>query len=97
MSEDVQGLVQRWRDEAARKDSFHATMGIGWKVCAKELEAALDSLKADRDAHVREAFMAGWAEGSNAECGAWNNAGPGPTADEAFAAYLVIRQPKEPA
>lgn len=36
-------LVERWRKEGAIKDLWHATMGIGWKTCATELEAALAS------------------------------------------------------
>lgn len=36
-------LVERWRAEAARIDRVHATMGIGYHVCADELEAALMS------------------------------------------------------
>ena len=38
---DLTALVGRWRREGARCDSFHATMGAGWKACADELEAAL--------------------------------------------------------
>lgn len=32
-------LAATWRAEGARCDTFHATMGIGWKACATELEA----------------------------------------------------------
>ena len=40
MTDDgIAALIQRWRNEASVKDSFHATMGVGWKVCADELEA----------------------------------------------------------
>jgi len=42
--EGIQRLIEEWRQEAAIKDSFHATMGIGWKVCADELEARLADL-----------------------------------------------------
>ena len=37
----LQRLISQWREKAAVTDSFHATMGIGWKVCADELEALL--------------------------------------------------------
>lgn len=37
----LRALVEKWRAEGARKDSFHATMGIGWKACADELAAYL--------------------------------------------------------
>ena len=37
----LHSLVERWRQKGAQIDSFHATMGIGYKVCANELEAAL--------------------------------------------------------
>jgi hypothetical protein len=37
----LEALVAKWRNEGAVKDTFHATMGIGWKVCADDLEAAL--------------------------------------------------------
>ncbi len=38
-------LPAKWRAEAARIDSFHATMSRGWKQCADELEAALLSAR----------------------------------------------------
>jgi hypothetical protein len=47
---------------------------------------------ADRE---RAAFMAGYAAGGNDECTAWNNAGPGIGADEAYTAWLAT-QPQEP-
>lgn len=34
-------LATKWRAEGARVDTFHATMGIGYKVCAEALEAEL--------------------------------------------------------
>lgn len=37
----LRALIARWRNEAAMKDSFHATMGIGWKACADDLEKLL--------------------------------------------------------
>ena len=37
----LRSLVEHWRARAAVTDTFHATMGIGWKVCATELEALL--------------------------------------------------------
>jgi hypothetical protein len=42
-------LIAKWRAEGARVDTFHATMGTGYKACAEELEsqvAALDATKA---------------------------------------------------
>ena len=40
----LRGLITSWRNEAAVKDSFHATMGVGWKACAAELDACLAPL-----------------------------------------------------
>lgn len=37
----LRGLAAQWRAEAAVTDSFHATMGVGWKVCADQLIASL--------------------------------------------------------
>lgn len=34
-------LVEKWRAKGAEIDTFHATMGIGFKACADELAAAL--------------------------------------------------------
>ncbi len=34
-------LVEQWRKEAALIDSFHATMALGYKVCADQLAALL--------------------------------------------------------
>lgn len=34
-------LLARWRETATVTDSFHATMGTGWHVCAEELENLL--------------------------------------------------------
>jgi len=39
--QQIKALVETWRAEGSRLDSAHATMGIGWRVCADELEAAL--------------------------------------------------------
>lgn len=33
--------IKRWREKAAEVDTFHATMAVGWKTCADELEADL--------------------------------------------------------
>ena len=41
MTEALRALIVKWRANGARIDGFHATMGIGWKVCADELAAAL--------------------------------------------------------
>jgi hypothetical protein len=38
---DLVKLVTRWREHGAYCDTFHATMGTGWKRCADELEAAI--------------------------------------------------------
>jgi hypothetical protein len=40
--EDLRHLVKRWRSQGAVTDTFHATMGVGYKACAKELEDLLD-------------------------------------------------------
>jgi len=37
MIRSLRDLVERWRAEAALVDSFHATMGSGWKACAAEV------------------------------------------------------------
>ncbi len=42
-------LVETWRQEGARIDTFHATMGSGYKVCADELDAALAALPAQEN------------------------------------------------
>lgn len=34
-------LIAKWRQKAAVVDSFHATMGTGWTICANELETLL--------------------------------------------------------
>lgn len=39
----VQALIDQWRAEAARINSFHATMGTGYHVCADQLAALLAS------------------------------------------------------
>lgn len=38
----LKALVEHWREKAAQVDGFHATMAIGWKVCANELSQLLD-------------------------------------------------------
>jgi hypothetical protein len=40
-SSPLWSLVKQWRREAAQIDSFHATMGTGYKVCANQLEDVL--------------------------------------------------------
>jgi hypothetical protein len=40
----IRALIDKWQREGAIKDTFHATMGIGWKVCAEELSAVLASV-----------------------------------------------------
>lgn len=37
----LRDLVGHWRVKGATTDTFHATMGIGWKACADELDALL--------------------------------------------------------
>lgn len=37
----LEELVQRWRTAGARLDTVHATMGMGWKACADELDSLL--------------------------------------------------------
>lgn len=34
-------LIDKWRATGAVKDTYHATMGIGWKVCADDLAILL--------------------------------------------------------
>ena len=46
MNEQLEALIAKWRAEGARCDSFHATMGIGFKKCADELDAALAAAQA---------------------------------------------------
>lgn len=41
MNDQLLVLIEQWRAKAAVKDAFHATMGMGWKACANDLEAAL--------------------------------------------------------
>ncbi len=40
---DLHKLIEKWRYQGAMIDTFHATMGVGYKVCADELEAILKS------------------------------------------------------
>jgi hypothetical protein len=42
MTDALRALVAKWRARKAVIDSHHATMGIGWEVCADELEALLE-------------------------------------------------------
>lgn len=37
----VRALREQWRARAARVDTVHATIGIGWKACADDLDHAL--------------------------------------------------------
>ncbi len=39
--EELRVFVEKWRAEGRRLDTFHATMGSGWKACADELAAIL--------------------------------------------------------
>lgn len=39
----LRAFVVAWRDKGAATDTFHATMGIGWKACADDLAIALDA------------------------------------------------------
>lgn len=39
--DQLKELIATWRARGASIDTFHATMGSGYKVCADELEAAL--------------------------------------------------------
>lgn len=41
LREALEGLIAKWREEGARIDTFHATMGTGWKVCADNLRLTL--------------------------------------------------------
>ena len=41
---ELAALRDRWRAEGARKDLHHATMVIGWKICADELDALIARL-----------------------------------------------------
>lgn len=41
LREALEGLIAKWRAEGARIDTFHATMGTGWKVCADNLRLTL--------------------------------------------------------
>jgi hypothetical protein len=41
---DLRALSEKWRAKAAQIDTFHATMGTGYKACADELDAALAAL-----------------------------------------------------
>jgi len=43
----LEPLIGKWRARAAATDQIHSTMGIGWKVCADELEAALSPRHGD--------------------------------------------------
>ncbi len=40
-------LSAQWRLEAAAKDAFHATMGMGWRACATDLDRVLMQAQAD--------------------------------------------------
>lgn len=41
--EQIRQLIDKWRATADGYDRIHATMGVGWRVCAQELEALLRS------------------------------------------------------
>ena len=48
-SSPLETLIAKWRQKAASVDSFHATMGTGWHVCAEELEAILNSAATEHE------------------------------------------------
>lgn len=39
----LRALVEQWRTKGAQIDAFHATMGVGYKACADELESLLSA------------------------------------------------------
>ncbi len=41
ITKQLEHLRDKWRAKAATTDTFHATMGIGWKQCADELDTFL--------------------------------------------------------
>ncbi len=41
ITKQLEHLRDKWRAKAATTDTFHATMGIGWKQCADELDTLL--------------------------------------------------------
>ncbi len=45
-TERLTALVEQWKAEGTRIDTFHATMGTGYHVCAEHLAAALSRLTA---------------------------------------------------
>jgi hypothetical protein len=88
---DVQRITEE-RDEA-RQSMLDANGRAADRLEAiNELDAELDQLKADRDAQVREAFLAG--RFGRALPSGWTFTEPeyAHNADEAFAAYLRERQ-----
>ena len=42
----LRALVAQWREKAALTEMFHASMGLGWGICADDLEAVIASLPA---------------------------------------------------
>lgn len=55
----IEQLVEKWRAKGVATDTFHATMGVGWKTCAQELEDALALItdgpetEKEKDDHAR--------------------------------------------
>jgi rRNA maturation protein Nop10 len=46
-------LVTQWKARGASIDTFHATMGIGYKACAEDLSALLTALEPAPEFEVR--------------------------------------------
>lgn len=51
-------LIQQWREKGASCDTFHATMGVGWKTCADELEACLSAPAEAEYPRLRDELLA---------------------------------------
>jgi hypothetical protein len=45
--EALRELVEKWREEGARIDTFHATMGTGYTACADALAAVIAGIPQD--------------------------------------------------
>lgn len=55
-------LIEQWRAEHKRINSFHATMGTGWAVCADELESALRLSTAEQDRLSEASELKRWRD-----------------------------------
>jgi hypothetical protein len=66
---ELEALIAKWRNEAAAKDSFHATMGVGWKACANDLEALLARAPMIADANGGRCPSHPWSGLPCATCG----------------------------